>query len=368
MPGDAAQRARDADDFDSTDPRPSTAQSPKQESVLNASLDGRRTRPLAADDTTLALENGAGEGTMARTGASAEEMDASRKATDRIYKRHEKDVEKVDHVAHMSHVPLADRSQVKPDAKSMVVSLKFEMDGILSRAGMKQLGDGQLWEDLFNSTAHNQQMQFLEQHSRTGHFTEQYGEGGSYEGEFLYGMRHGKGIHSFRGEVYEGEWKWDQRHGWGSSKLPDGSQIRGEWESGKPHGFVTILDAKDRITFEGEFREGKRSGLGRQVYPSGDSYDGGWKLGRLHDRGIYYFANGDKFYGMWNQGVYDGVGVFKYADGSASRRVYKEGMLMSVQDYDASHQKYGRTLTRDQMLRHTRDTAFPKDTFMLNAM
>lgn len=296
----------------------------------------------------------------------------SRQRSERILRRYEKDVEKADTQRHLSHVPLANRQSGKPDPKTVATSLKSDMDSLLKKAGVARspaapAAGGGTWDSLFASSGFQQQLQFLEQHSRTGHFTEQYGnDEGSYDGEFLYGMRHGKGTHVFRGETYEGEWKWDMRHGWGVCTLPNASQIRGEWQGGKPHGFVTILDkAGGNVTYEGEFREGKRSGLGRQVFESGDSYDGGWKAGRLHDRGIYYFANGDKMYGMWDQGTYHGIGVFRYADGSASRRVYKEGLLMSVQDYDASKQRYGKTLSRDEMLRNTRDKAFPQDTFML---
>jgi len=296
-----------------------------------------------------------------------EEDDERRRASDRIYKRYSLAVQKADEETHLSHVPLADRDTVKPDPKGVAVSLKSNIDGILKKADMTSVGDGGLWEKLFNSTAFKQQLQFLEQHSRTGHFVEQYGEDGRYEGEFLYGMRHGKGSHEFRGEAYEGDWKWDMRHGWGVCTLPDGSQIRGEWQGGKPHGFVTILDKAGNPSFEGLMKEGKRHGLGRQIFESGDSYDGDWKAGRLHDRGIYYFANGDKLYGMWKEGVYDGVGIFRYANGSASRRVYKEGLLMSVQDYDSSSGMYGRTLSRDEMLRHTKDASFPKEVFMLSS-
>lgn len=288
----------------------------------------------------------------------------------RIAKRYGHEVEELEASRTSSYKPLAEREIVKPDPKNLTTSMKTQMDDILKRAGSKKfegVGGGGLWGSLLKSDAFSKQLQFLEQHSRTGHFIEQYGTDGTYDGEFLYGMRHGKGTHEFRAEVYEGDWKWDHRHGWGTSKLADGSQIRGEWQSGKPHGYTTILDKDGNITYEGEFREGKRQGLGRQVFENGDIYDGGWKAGRLNDRGVYYFTNGDKLYGMWNSGVYDGIGVFRYADGSASRRVYKEGLLMSVQDYDASAHRFGKTLTRDGMARHTRDPSFPKDVFLLTS-
>merc|ERR1719160_190410 len=66
-----------------------------------------------------------------------------------------------------------------------------------------------MWDD----TMFQKRMQFLRDRAKTGQFIEQYGDEGYYEGEFLYGMRHGQGKHFFRSQVYEGEWKWDMRHG-----------------------------------------------------------------------------------------------------------------------------------------------------------
>lgn len=206
----------------------------------------------------------------------------------------------------------------------------------------------------------------MRQHSKTGTFVEHYGTEGVYEGEFLYGMRHGRGTHTFRGEAYDGEWKWDQRHGWGELTLPDGSKIQSEWQKGKPHGYTSISDNGGNIIYEGEFYEGKRHGMGRQLFERGDAYDGGWAHGRLHDRGVYYFTSGDKLYGMWKNGLYDGIGVFHYADGSISRRVYKDGLLQSVQDYEQSSQRFGHAVNRETMHKHTKDKEFPKEVFLLS--
>merc|ERR1719359_987679 len=103
----------------------------------------------------------------------------------------------------------------------------------------------------------------MQGHSKTGKFIEQYGADGRYEGHFLYGMRHGKGNHEFRGEVFEGDWKWDKRHGFGKLTMPDNTVANSEWIEGKQHGFATIIDPKGTITYEGEFIHGKRHGLGR---------------------------------------------------------------------------------------------------------
>lgn len=240
-----------------------------------------------------------------------------------------------------------------------------ELDSTLKKAGVDSVGSMRS-DSVLSGVDWSKRLQFLHDHAKTGKYTEKYGTDGVYEGEFLHGMRHGQGRHEFRGEVFEGEWKWDMRHGLGKLSLNDGTVITGDWEAGKQHGFITIVDPQGVIVFEGEFRRGKRHGLGRQLFERGDMYDGCWCDGRLHDRGVYYFTNGDKLLGMWKHGVYDGVGVFHYADGSVSRRTYSEGRLMSVQDYESSSQRFGKNLHRKSMLRHTMDDNFPREIFMLD--
>lgn len=263
--------------------------------------------------------------------------------------------------------PLEKTRIVKPDELQTARSVKRDMDTVLHKVGAVNVVGGADYDKLVGTDTFQQNMQFLVGHAKTGRFVEQYGADGRYEGDFLYGMRHGKGKHEFRGEVFDGDWKWDQRHGWGTLTMRDGSQTKGEWEGGKPHGFISMVDTKGTVAYEGEFKTGKRHGLGRQLFESGDMYDGGWKDGRLHDRGVYYFTNGDKLYGMWSDGVYDGVGVFHYVDGSISRRVYKQGLLMNVQDFEHASQRFGRDLNRENMQRHTKDEKFPREVFFLSS-
>jgi len=241
----------------------------------------------------------------------------------------------------------------EPDQREVVMALKQDLHI------QHQSQDG--WDGLLENEMFQKRMQFLRDRAKTGHFIEQYGEEGYYEGDFLYGMRHGQGKHFFRSQVYEGEWKWDMRHGEGTLREPDGSVCKGEWKEGRQHGFGQIIGPDGTVVYEGEFKDGKRHGLGQQIFDNGDRHDGGWCEGRLHDRGVYYFKEGHKFYGMWDKGVYDGVGVFHYADGSISRRVYKTGVLQSVQDFESSTQRFGKALTREGMQKHTSAADFPKD-------
>ena len=44
-------------------------------------------------------------------------------------------------------------------------------------------------------------------------------------------MRHGKGKHTYQGEVYEGAWLWGHRHGSGVCTLSDGTKMVGTWKA-----------------------------------------------------------------------------------------------------------------------------------------
>jgi len=316
-----------------------------------------------------------------------------------IVDRYAREVREADRARKVSYLPMQEQMNFKPAGFDIARDMQADLASLICKEtkhlDSARVGGAHLvsilgtekrsgWDAILSAETFQKRLQFLHQHARTGHFMEQYGDDGTYEGEFQNGMRHGKGKYQFRNqsgmeEVYDGEWKWDQRHGWGTLSCGDGTSIKGEWQNGKTHGFACVIDQRGTVIYEGEFKEGKRHGLGRQVFESGDMYDGGWQAGRLHDRGVYYFTNGDRLLGMWKEGIYDGVGVFHYADGSISRREYSNGLLMSVQDYDHSVGvtqrdgtirlgKFGKTLTRGGMQRHTHDRDFPKEVFLLNSV
>eukprot|EP00929_Paragymnodinium_shiwhaense_P061142 TRINITY_DN30531_c0_g1_i1.p1 TRINITY_DN30531_c0_g1~~TRINITY_DN30531_c0_g1_i1.p1 ORF type:complete len:379 (+),score=65.21 TRINITY_DN30531_c0_g1_i1:88-1224(+) len=330
----------------------------KAPSVLGLSLGGqlgcRLSEPLDPDDP-LPPER---------------RMRENARLSDRIATRFAADVKRLDDERRALYTRFESKGFRRPDQQEITRSIKKTLDSVTISASStlsdSPQGTGH-FSYLFEDGGFKKNMQFLTANTKSGHFIESYGIQGRYDGDFMYGMRHGLGKHEFHGETYDGNWKWDQRNGWGTLTLVDGFSAQGEWLDGKLHGFATMTDANGSVVYEGEFRSGKRHGLGRQLFESGDAYDGGWRDGRLHDRGVYYFANGDKFYGMWKDGVYDGPGVFHYADGSISRRQYKDGVLQSVQDYEHHTQKFGKTLTRDRMHKHTADRDFPKDIFLLSA-
>lgn len=293
----------------------------------------------------------------------------SGKKSKAIAYRYSYEVREADRARKIGYLPMEKQAELKPVDRDVARDMCSELQVRTQAAGgTYQVSKGPGWDAIMGNDKFQKRLQFLQEHARTGTHVEQYGMDGQYEGDFMHGMRHGRGRYEFRGEIYNGEWKWDQRHGEGELKCTDGSTIKGSFQNGKPHGMATVVDKNGAQIYEGEFKDGKRDGLGRQNFDSGDMYTGGWKNGRLHDRGVYYFSNGDRLNGMWKEGVYDGVGIFFYADGSKSRREYRDGLLISVQDCEGETQRYGKTLKKVDMQKHTRDREFPQDVFLLSAV
>jgi hypothetical protein len=64
-----------------------------------------------------------------------------------------------------------------------------------------------------------------------------YDNGEYYEGEWMRGKRHGKGIYVYiDGSRFEGSWENDRINGEGTSWYPNGNRYQGEWSSGRING------------------------------------------------------------------------------------------------------------------------------------
>jgi hypothetical protein len=214
--------------------------------------------------------------------------------------------------------------------------------------------------------------------------TGKYSNGDRYEGEFVNGKFHGKGIYiSYTGAKYEGDFILGKYHGYGVINFPDGSKHSGEWKSGNRHGKGTLLH-KDGTRFDGQWANDIRNGKGIYLYPNGskvnteykdgveinnltnpklfevktinysngDKYDGPVYEGRKNGKGVYFFKNGDKVSGHFSgdklngrvnyyfnngdtregemmDGKYNGGAFFVTKDKEQYREVWKDGDLIS---------------------------------------
>lgn len=279
--------------------------------------------------------------------------------TKRITRRYKAEVEKSERERLQRYVRLEQQVKIMPDQYEMARTVKSELDTIQRKAGLEAISYT-TWDDTFGSEDMKKRLEFLSWYTTNGESKEELNDDGCYEGEFLYGMRHGKGKHTYQGQVYEGNWLWGQRHGSGVCTQSDGTQMAGTWKDGKLEGSVKIVGPTGEKLFEGEFKAGKRDGFGQQVFSNGDTYAGGWKDGLMHDRGVYHFANGGFLEGVWQEGRYHGAAYFHGADGSVSRRVYENGVLLKCQDYFLDSQKFSKEMNRDVMQKHTALWEYPK--------
>jgi hypothetical protein len=132
-----------------------------------------------------------------------------------------------------------------------------------------------------------------------------YRDGSHYEGDFVNGLRQGRGVLvSKQGHRYEGSWAADRRHGFGVQVYPDG-EYRGSWYKGTPtREGVRSYTNGDR--YVGEYRGSRRHGQGTLTYANGDRYVGAFEDDQPHGDGKWYAQSGSVKEGHWSRGRYMG--------------------------------------------------------------
>ena len=134
-------------------------------------------------------------------------------------------------------------------------------------------------------------------------------KGFRYEGEFLNGLMHGKGValHPSGGK-YQGESKFGKRNGIGKYAWTNGDKYIGEWKNDKKHGhgtyFYLTTDRFKGDIFVGEYLNGKRDGIGTYFYKNGTRYIGQYKSGKRHGEGALLLSNGKIKEGIWKNNKY----------------------------------------------------------------
>lgn len=143
----------------------------------------------------------------------------------------------------------------------------------------------------------------------------------SYEGRWLSGKPHGKGILKWPdGTVYCGTFKNGLEDGFGDYMMPNATlnkfeRYQGHWKEGKMHSFGTYWHASGEV-YEGSFRENMRHGhgmlrSGKMASPSSSSvFVGQWVQGKRTGYGVCDdFSRGEKYMGIWLDDQQHGDGV-----------------------------------------------------------
>ena len=165
--------------------------------------------------------------------------------------------------------------------------------------------------------------------SYTDPLTGQFIAGKRYDGDWNNGKMHGRGIFVLgQGDTYSGEFDKGQYHGKGLLKCGNGDYFDGQWERGKPGGILKRFIKETGDTYHGMFRQGRRHGKGRQTFGQGRGfYDGDWERDKPSGKGVRVYSNGSKFMGCFVDGEAHGDGTMFYANGDQYIGQFHRGHL-----------------------------------------
>eukprot|EP01041_Mallomonas_annulata_P008486 gene8486-17491_t len=170
-------------------------------------------------------------------------------------------------------------------------------------------------------------------------------EGTIYDGEYMYGVRHGHGTLAYlNGDIFEGEFKFGRKNGQGELRFADGSKQSGEYQDDQLHG-TGKNEYKNGDIYEGEFKNGFKHGKGILKYANGDVYEGLFSDGRMEGNGIYRYANGRTYECEYNGDSMTGKGVLKSKNGD----IY-EGELKNMRAHGKGVWRYSNGDIYDGML------------------
>ena len=141
-------------------------------------------------------------------------------------------------------------------------------------------------------------------------------KGDAYEGNFIYGKKHGTGVEVFTdGGSYIGNYKNGLPEGHGKLIDKDGTTYVGQFKNGKKHGAgqwrmdLTALDRFKDAEFKGEMRDDKLAGQGKVGWDRGINYNGGFLNNLRHGKGECSWQDGTSYNGNWVEGKANGYGV-----------------------------------------------------------
>lgn len=106
-----------------------------------------------------------------------------------------------------------------------------------------------------------------------------------YIGQYFHGREHGKGsfVWVARGARYEGDFVFGLRSGKGAQSFANGERYEGDWTSDLPNG------------------------KGVQIWIKGARYEGDFVNGQMHGQGTLTLRNGRAFRGRWESSNYIGL-------------------------------------------------------------
>ena len=137
-----------------------------------------------------------------------------------------------------------------------------------------------------------------------------------YEGEWLNGMKCGRGIRLTEcGGRYDGMWRDDMHHGYGRLINDEGDILEGQWKEDQLNGPGSYQWGDGTKVYNGNFLNGKMHGYGVQTWKNGQYYKGQYVKNRKHGVGEFKQANGTIYRGPFQRDKMHGQGEIEHVNG-----------------------------------------------------
>ena len=143
--------------------------------------------------------------------------------------------------------------------------------------------------------------------SYKGNIEIRYANGDLYVGGVYGSLYHGKGKITWKetGNSYEGDWVYHHKTGKGKYTWANGDY------------------------YEGDFVDGKRTGKGKYVWKNGCYYKGDFVDGNFNGYGIRLYIDGYTYEGQFKDDKRHGKGILKAPDGTAVEYYYEDDKIVS---------------------------------------
>ena len=126
------------------------------------------------------------------------------------------------------------------------------------------------------------------------------------------------------GDIYDGEFVNGLKEGKGNYMYSNGDLYIGLFSNGEKDGFG-IYYYNNGDTYEGIFSHNEKNGKGKYYYSNGEKYIGTFKNNLLDGKGEYYYSNGDKYFGEYKEDKKDGFGIYYYKNKWRYEGQFKKG-------------------------------------------
>ena len=148
-----------------------------------------------------------------------------------------------------------------------------------------------------------------------------------YKGDFMNGLRHGKGKDYRNKMKYEGDFRKDKKCGKGKILFESGDTYEGEFNDNKFNGYGHYIWAKNKNEYKGNYLNGKFHGEGFYKWGENEYYNGEYVNGIKEGEGELSFKDGKKFFVNFTNGKPNGVGIFQDQDGNRCEVEFINGKI-----------------------------------------